>query len=63
MIFPMEVDYSLIKIYTLQDDDFADELFDMEAIDSGEEVRALPNAEGSEIFHQLFKEANIFWGK
>ena len=62
-LFPMEVDYSLVKIYTLQDDDFADELFDKKTADSGEELRGLPNTEGAEVFHQLFKETNIFWGK
>jgi len=62
-LFPMDVDYSLVKIYTLQDDDFVDELFNKKVADSGEELRALPNTEGAEIIHQLFKETNIFWGK
>lgn len=61
--FPMEIDYSPIKVYTLNDDDFKFELFRHETLDSGEEVNALPNTEGSEIMHQLFKETEVFWGK
>jgi len=62
-VFPFEVDYSPIKIYTLQDDDFQYELFDHETLDSGEEANALPNREGSEIYHQLFDETEVFWGE
>jgi len=62
-VFPFEVDYSPIKIYTLQDDDFQYELFQHETLDSGEEANSLPNQEGSEIYHQLFKETEIFWGE
>ena len=62
-IFPFEVDYSPIKIYTLQDDDFQYELFQHETLDSGEEANSLPNQEGSEVYHQLFKETEIFWGE
>lgn len=61
--FPLEVDYSLVKVYTLQDDNFTYELYNHEILDSGEEVNALPNTEGSEILHQLYKETNVFWGK
>jgi hypothetical protein len=61
--FPMEIDYSPIKIYTLNDDDFQFELFRHETLDSGEIVNALPNVEGSEIIHQLYKETKVFWGK
>lgn len=61
--FPFEVDYSPVKIYTLQDDDFQYELFNHETLDNGEEANALPNKEGSEVFHQLFLEADIFWGE
>lgn len=60
--FPMEVDASLIHIYSLQDEDFVNKLFVQEEIGPGEQ-KALPNAEGSEIYHQLFKETNVFWGK
>ncbi|MHA2248610.1 MAG: hypothetical protein ACXADY_26930, partial [Candidatus Hodarchaeales archaeon] len=62
-LFPMEVDYSLVKIYTLQDDEFVDELFYKKTLASGEETRTLPNTEGSEIFHALYKETKILWGK
>jgi len=61
--FPYEVDYSPVKIYTLQDDDFQYELFEHETLDSGDEVNTLPNQEGSETFHQLFKETEVFWGE
>ena len=61
--FPMKVDSLPIQIFTLQDDDFRNELFEKETLDSGEEADALPNAEGSEIFHQLFMESKVFWGK
>lgn len=60
--FPLEVDYSSIKVYTLQDDDFVDELFIQETAESGDIINTLPNTEGSEIFHQLFKETKVFWG-
>ena len=61
--FPFEVDYSPIKIYTFQDDDFQYELFEHETLDSGEVVNALPNREGSETYHQLFLETEVFWGE
>ena len=61
--FPMKVDSLPIQIFTLQDDDFTDELYEKETLDSGDEANALPNAEGSEIFHQLFMETKVFWGK
>jgi len=61
--FPFKVDYSPVKIYTLQDDDFQYELFKHETLDSGDETNTLPNQEGSEIFHQLFKETEVFWGE
>jgi len=62
-IFPFNVDYSPIKIYTLQDDNFQYDLFQHETLESGEEVNSLPNTEGSEIYHQLFKETKTFWGE
>ena len=61
--FPFEVDYSPIKVYTLQDDNFQYELFNHETLDSGEEQNALPNKEGSEVYHQLFLETEVFWGE
>jgi len=62
-LFPYEVDSSPIKIYTLQDDDFQGELFEQKVLDSGESINALPNKEGSEIYHQLFSETEVFWGE
>jgi hypothetical protein len=61
--FPFIVDYSPIKVYSLQEDDFQYELFEHETLDSGETVSTLPNTEGSEIFHQLYKENKTFWGE
>jgi len=61
--FPMKVDIVPVQVFTLQDDDFQYELFDKKQLDSGELINALPNAEGSEIYHQLFKETEVFWGK
>jgi hypothetical protein len=61
-LFPFDIDYSPIKVYTLQDDNFQYELFQHKTLDSGEEVNSLPNTEGSEIYHQLFKETEMFWG-
>lgn len=61
--FPFKVDYSPIKIYTLQDDDFQYELFEHETLDSGEVANTLPNREGSEVYHQLFTDTKVFWGE
>lgn len=61
--FPMQVDFSLVKIYTLQDDNFTEELFTQETLDSGDTTNALPNTEGAEILHQLYKETKVFWGE
>lgn len=61
--FPMIVDTIPIQIFTFQDDDFQYELFEHEVLDSGEEINGLPNSEGSEIYHQVFKKTNVFWGE
>lgn len=61
--FPMIVDTVPIQVFTFQDDDFQYELFNQEILDSGEEVNGLPNAEGSEIYHQVFKKNKVFWGE
>lgn len=61
--FPMTVDTVPVQVFTFQDDDFQYELFHHKQLDSGELVRALPNAEGSEIYHQLFKNTEVFWGE
>jgi hypothetical protein len=62
-LFPMEVDISPIQLFTLQDDDFQNELFLKRTLASGEEINALPNTEGAEIFHQVFLDADVFWGQ
>jgi hypothetical protein len=60
--FPWTVDASPIQVYSLHDEEFTKKLFTQETLASGETTNALPNAEGSEIYHQLFKETNVFWG-
>lgn len=62
-LFPLVVDYSPIRLYTLQDDNFVDELFQKDTLDSGEEINSLPNTEGSEVYHQLYEEMKVFWGE
>jgi len=61
--FPMTVDTAPVQIFTFQDDDYQYELFNHETLDSGEIVNGLPNTEGSETYHKLFKETEVFWGK
>lgn len=60
--FPMIVDASLVHVYSLQDENFTNKLFHAEATDAGT-VYGLPNREGAEIYHQLFKETEVFWGE
>lgn len=60
--FPMKVDASLIHVYSLQDENFTSKLFHQETTGTGD-INALPNREGAEVYHQLFKETNVFWGK
>jgi len=62
-LFPITIDYTPIRLYSLQDENFTDELFDKYTQASGDEVNALPNTEGSEIYHQLYKEMKVFWGE
>lgn len=61
-IFPLIVDSVPIRINTLNDDNYMRELFRHKTLASGEEINGLPNQEGSEIFHQLFSETEVFWG-
>lgn len=61
--FPLVFDYSLVKVYTLQDENFLNELFNKETSVSGEEINTLLNTEGSEIFNQLYNEVPVFWGE
>jgi hypothetical protein len=60
--FPYTAYASLVQLYSLQDENFTKKLFAQEVLESGEEVNALPNAEGSEIIHQLYKDTKVFWG-
>jgi len=60
--FPMEIDCLPIQIFSFQDEDFQKELFDQKTLESGDIVNALPNIEGTEIYHQLYMETNVFWG-
>lgn len=62
-LFPFTVYFSPVQFFSLQDEDFLDELFHQETLDSGETQRALPNSEGSEVLHQLFEENKVFWGE
>jgi hypothetical protein len=61
--FPYKVDASLVHIYSLQDPNYTEKLFNREVLQSGEDIDALPNTEGAEVFHQLFKETKVFWGE
>lgn len=60
--FPWTVEATAIQLYSLHDEDFTKKLFTQEDLSSGDTTNGLPNAEGSEIYHQLFKETNVFWG-
>lgn len=61
--FPLKVDSIPMQAFSLYDDDFIYELHDQEILDSGESINGLPNTEGAEIYHQLFKETRVFWGE
>lgn len=62
-LFPFKVYASLIQLYSLQDPSYVKKLFHQETLPSDEETNALPNTEGAEVIHQLFKECNVFWGE
>lgn len=61
--FPFVLDYSLIKLYTLQDDNFLNSLFNKEELPSGELQNTLLNSNGAEIFDKLYNDISVFWGK
>lgn len=61
--FPMKVDTVPVQVFNLNDEDFTTELFDKEILDSEEEINGLLNSEGSEIYHQLYLQTKVFWGK
>jgi len=61
--FPMTVDTVQIQAFSFQDSDFQYELFHHNVLDSGDIENSLPNGEGSEIYHQLFKRTEVFWGE
>jgi hypothetical protein len=60
--FPMEIDHLPMQIFSFQDDNFQEELFDKDELDSGEEINSLLNVEGTEIYHQLYMNTKVFWG-
>jgi hypothetical protein len=62
-IFPLDVEYCDIQLFTLSDEDFTSELFDKEFAPSGEEINGLLNPEGAEIYHTVYKNNKIFWGQ
>jgi hypothetical protein len=74
-IFPLEIEYCDLQLFTLNDEDFTSELFDKEYLPfqtydyfdepilSGIEVDGLLNPEGAEIYHDVYKNNKIFWGK
>jgi len=61
--FPLYIDILPVQLFSLQDPDFTNELYEKETLDSGEKINALPNEEGAEILHQLFLNTKVFWGK
>ena len=61
-IFPLNVDITPFQVYSLYDDNFVDELFVKDETRGGV-VRTLPNTEGSEIYHAIFKESHTLWGE
>lgn len=62
-VFPMIIDSLPIQIFSFQDDNFQDELFEKRRLESGEVIRGLPNPEGADIYNQLFMKTKVFWGK
>jgi hypothetical protein len=61
-IFPLEVELCDIQLFTLNDDDFNNELFMKVELDSGE-ANGLLTSEGAEIYHDVYKNNKIFWGE
>jgi len=61
-VFPFTIDSSPVQIFSFQDDNFQEELFNRKTLPSGDIVNSLPNTEGSELYHKLFKESEVFWG-
>ena len=62
-VFPLEIESVPVQIYSFQDDDFQDEMFTKNTLDSGEEINGLLNEEGTEIYHQLYMKTKVFWGE
>jgi hypothetical protein len=60
--FPLVIDSLPVQLFSFQDDNFQYELFEKQTLDSGEQINSLPTAEGSEIYHQLFMNTEVFWG-
>lgn len=61
--FPLEIEYSPIKIYSLGDDNFYNSLFQKETLPSGEEINTMLTTEGTQILNYMYKELPVFWGE
>lgn len=61
--FPLVLDFSLVKIYSLNDDNYYNLLFNKETQSNGTEVNTLLNSEGVEIINQMYEQLPVFWGE
>lgn len=56
-VFPFDIYVSEVELFTLQDDDFVDEIYHLE-----DGQRKLLKPEGAEIVHEIYK-TEVFWGE
>ena len=61
-VFPFFVDYSPIQVFSMNDDNFRNQLYNKEVLDSGELTNGLLNKEGQMILEEIYK-SNVFWGE
>lgn len=61
-VFPFFVDYSPIQIFSMNDENFRDKLYNKETLDSGDLTNGLLNKEGQMILEEIYK-SNVFWGE
>jgi len=61
--FPLQIDYSPVQLFSLNDDNFVDELYEKQTLDSGEQIRSILNKEGTDIYHTLYKQSASLWGE
>jgi hypothetical protein len=61
--FPLKIEYSPIQVFSINDDNYMDELFNKDILDSNEEINSLPNEEGTIIFNKIFNNVKTFWGE